>query len=86
MEARHVQSQTLVDLLAALQTIQSAVANVQNLLDSGRLEEAVPAVLQANAYISQQIEPWMLKSTLVVSKRVGRRALFCRKEVLTDVD
>ena len=55
----------------ALQATQSAVSNIQDLLTGGRLEEAVPAVLQADEYINQQTESWMLKSPLFVAKRVS---------------
>lgn len=69
VKAKHNKSQTLVDLLSTVEGAKAANTNVQTLLNTGVLEQAIPA-LQAAEVALHQAEPWMHKSAQYRAEKV----------------
>ena len=69
---RHQASETLIDLLASLQAVQSANAAAQACLDQGgQLEDVVPALQRAEALVNDETEPWKRDSGRYKKLKVG---------------
>jgi hypothetical protein len=58
---QHTSANTFVDLLRTLQAVQSSLANVSQLLEQGRLQDAVPAVQYATRLLDGA-EDWKKQS------------------------